>query len=187
MKVTRTDAHDRLLQLQSQGDHISQGCMDCIANAPEEFTMPYYIFAHPRTIDIDERKAMYSQDVRECLMNPSLPRRFKSVEDTPSTRFIWMPRLTKPKAQTNSMLFKYYPGTDNIKVIWMIPDRSMWPAYQKGKMTESSMIGQSIFDFENNRSHLEDREPDDLCEEDVNRIYAMVSKNSYYKKFKPIS
>ncbi|MEK6884299.1 MAG: hypothetical protein AABY22_32005, partial [Nanoarchaeota archaeon] len=54
-------------------------------------------------------------------------------------RLIWMPRLTKPRAETNSMLFKAYPGSDNIKVIWMIPAPEMWKQFQKGNHLKSPL------------------------------------------------
>lgn len=149
MKIQLLDAHDRLLQLnQKQSLDISECCQDLINKRPFGDT-PFYIFAHART-----------------------------AEDGVTKTLIWQPRLTKPKAQTNSMLFKGYPGTDLVKVIWMIPDRAMWPQYQKGKLTESSTIMESIDAFENDRGRLEANEPDDLTESQCCNVYESLSREA---------
>lgn len=150
MKIDRLEAHDRLNEFQKQSDYISLGCEECIRNRPEEFgSHPFYIFAHARTHD-----------------------------DGVSKRLIWTPRLTKPKSQTNSMLFKAYPGTDIIKIIWMIPDRLLWPQYKKGNLTEHKIICESIYDFENNRQKLDAKEDDDLPDETIDAIFIQISVNA---------
>jgi hypothetical protein len=88
---------------------------------------------------------------------------------------IWQPRLTRPTPQTNSYLFKAYPGSDVVKVIWMIPDRAMWSQYEKGKVTANETIMQSINDFENNRELLARKEPDDLQDWEIDSIYRELS------------
>ncbi len=154
MKVKILDAHDRLKHFGKQADYISEGCRDCINNRPAEFgSHPFYIFAHTRTDD-----------------------------DGVSKRLIWMPRLSKPKAQTNSMLFKAYPGTDIIKVIWMIPDRLLWDTFKKDNLTESEVIVNSIHHFTFNRKKLEAKEDDDLWEYQIDDIYSEISKNAQYRK-----
>ena len=154
MKVNILDAHDRLKHFGKQSDYISEGCRDCINNRPSEFgSNPFYIFAHTRT-----------------------------DEDGVSKRLIWMPRLSKPKAQTNSMLFKAYPGTDIIKVIWMIPDRVMWDSFKKDNLTESQVIIESIHNFTHNREKLEAKEEDDLWEYKIDDIYSEISRNAQYRK-----
>jgi hypothetical protein len=154
MKVNILDAHDRLKHFGKQSDYISEGCRDCINNRPSEFgSHPFYIFAHTRT-----------------------------DEDGVSKRLIWIPRLSKPKAQTNSMLFKAYPGTDIIKVIWMIPDRVMWDSFKKDNLTESQVIIESIHNFTHNREKLEAKEEDDLWEYKIDDIYSEISRNAQYRK-----
>lgn len=147
MKINRLDAHDRYQHFTKQSFDIGKCCQDLIDQRPFE-DHPFYIFAHART-----------------------------DEDGTTKRLIWQPRLLKPKAQTNSMLFKGYPGTDHVKVIWMIPPREMWPQFRKGNLTESSIVGESIYDFEHARSKLEGPEEDDLSEEQVRAIYAEIAKN----------
>lgn len=152
MKIQLLDAHDRLLDLKSkQSLDISECCQDLVNKRPFG-DAPFYIFAHARTDD-----------------------------DGVTKRLIWQPRLTKPKAQSNSMLFKAYPGTDLIKVIWMIPDRSLWTQYQKGKLTESSVIMESIDAFENDRARLEANESDDLTESQCCSIYESLSREARAK------
>ena len=154
MKINILDAHDRLKHFNKQGDYISQGCMDCIRQRPEEFgNHPFYIFAHARTED-----------------------------DGVSKRMIWQPRLVKPKAQTNSMLFKSYPETDMIKVIWMIPARELWNTFEKGKLTENQTISESIHNFIFHRDQLEMKEADDLEDYKVRDIYDEISRNANLRK-----
>jgi hypothetical protein len=145
MKINLLDAHDRLQTFQKQSLNISECCQDLINQRPFG-DVPFYIFAHARTDD-----------------------------DGVTKRLIWQPRLTKPKAQTNSMLFKAYPGKDIIKIIWMIPAREMWGQYQKGLLTESKMIAESIHDFQNDRHKIETPEPDDLSDAEIDNIYQLLS------------
>lgn len=152
MKINPLDAHDRLLDFSKKNFDISE-CVQDIVNKRPFGNHAFYIFAHPRTDD-----------------------------DGVTKRLIWQPRLTKPQAQTNSMLFKAYPGTDLIKVIWMIPDRAMWAQYQKGKLTQNETICQSIQDFVHNRDKLEERELDDLTDDEIARIYTEISMDANFKK-----
>lgn len=142
ISVDRLETHDRLLQFQKQADSIGEMCAKIIAERPFG-SYPFYIFAHARTSD-----------------------------DGYTKRLIWQPRLTKPKSQTNSMLFKVHPLVpDQIKVIWMIPERTMWSQFKKGLVTESSIVEQSIQAFEENRDVLDAPEKDDLTDSQVDAIY----------------
>ena len=154
MKINILDAHDRLQHFHKQADLISKGCQDCIANRPEEFGIrPFYIFAHARTED-----------------------------DQPGIkRLIWQPRLSKPKAQSNSMLFKCYPP-DKIKIIWMLPAKEMWEQYVKGNLTEHQNVCESIHLFKTDKNRLEVKEDDDLDDETINQIYQSISLNANRNK-----
>lgn len=184
MKVKITEAHDRLEHVMKQSDYISQGCQDCINNRPEEFTMPFYIFAHSRTIENDERMSVFSEDIRCSLMDLNYRRKYSYLHEVPTSRMIWAPRLTKPYPQENSMLFKAYPGKDDIKIIWMIPAKELWSQYEKGNMTEHKIAYESIHDFKNNPRKLTQPETDDLSEEDASRIYREMAKNLQIRKHK---
>lgn len=151
MKIQRLDAHDRLLHFNQQNFSIGECCQDLINKRPYG-EHPFYIFAHTRTDD-----------------------------DGVTKRLIWQPRLTKPKAQTNSMLFKAYPGTDLIKVLWMIPSRELFAQYKKGNLTESKLVSDSIRDFETNREKLEAKEMDDLEDHEIDAIYQEISKEARYE------
>lgn len=154
MKLNRLETHDRLLEFTKQKDYISQGCQDCIRNRPEEFKdHPFYIFAHCRT-----------------------------HENGWSKRLIWEPRLTKPKAQTNSMLFRAYPPTDKIKILWMIPDREMWNAYGNGNMLKDDITSQSIKAFQFDRKSLESPEQDDLPDDLIRNIMLEIGMNANNRK-----
>lgn len=154
MKINRLDAHDRFTHFTKQQFDIGECCQDLINKRPFG-DHPFYIFAHTRTDD-----------------------------DGVTKRLIWQPRLTKPKAQTNSMLFKAYPGTDNIKVIWMIPARELWGQFKRGNLTENKTVSDSIYDFQNNRQKLEEPESDDLSDQAIDMIYKEIAIQASKKDFK---
>lgn len=152
MKVDRLDAHDRYKYFTSQNFNIGE-CIQDLINKEPFGKYPFYIFAHARTDD-----------------------------DGVTKRLIWQPRLTKPRAQTNSMLFKAYPGTDLVKIIWMIPERELWKQYRKENLTANKTVTDSIHDFQYHRSKLEAKEPDDLSDEEIKRIYLSIEQEIKQKK-----
>ncbi len=154
MKINRLDAHDRLLHFTKQSFDIGECCQDLINKRPFG-DHAFYIFAHARTDD-----------------------------DGVTKRLIWQPRLTKPKAQENSMLFKAYPGKDTLKVIWMIPAKEMWKQYAKGLMTENKTVSESLYDFQHNRNKLEEKESDDMTDEQINNLYREMSINARSKRIR---
>ena len=79
------------------------------------------------------------------------------------------------------MLFKAYPGTDIIKVIWMIPAREMWDQFKKGNMTQNKTVVDSIYDFQYNRGFIEKREDDDLDDKTIDKIYQDMARSSQRK------
>ena len=151
MKLNLFETHDRFQHLIQYNFSISECCQDLINQRPFG-NHPFYIFAHARTDD-----------------------------DGVTKRLIWQPRLTRPKPQSNSMLFKGYPGTDNVKVIWIIPDRNLWGQYKKGNVTESSIVTESIHNFRFNRALLERPEDDDLSDEQIDSIYRDLSSQAKIK------
>ena len=152
MKLNKLETHDRLQHFTKQDFSIAECCQDLINQRPFG-DHPFYIFAHARTDD-----------------------------DGVTKRMIWQPKLTKPKAQSNSMLFKAYPGTDNIKIIWMIPAEELWGQYQKGLMTESQIVTESIYNFQNHINKLEAKETDDLEDFMIDDIYKQISLSTKSKK-----
>lgn len=152
MKINPLDAHDRFEHLKKQDFDIAACCQDLIDKRPFG-DHPFYIFAHART-----------------------------EEDGATKRLIWQPRLTKPKAQSNSMLFKAYPGTDVVKVIWMLPAAELWDQYTKGKMMQNKTVCESIELFKNDRKKLEEKEEDDLTDKQIDAIYREISRNAAKEK-----
>lgn len=148
MKINRLDAHDRYEYFVNQNFDISECCQHLINQRPFG-EHAFYIFVHPRTDD-----------------------------DGVNKRLLWQPRLTKPRAQSNSMLFKAYPGTDIIRIIWMIPARELWDQFLKDKMTGNTSVMDSINDFLNNRHLLEEKEKDDLTDAQIDAIYKEISKKA---------
>lgn len=142
MKVNILETYDRLLHLKKdQEANIFQGAEDCLKKNPDSLFFqsrsPYiYIFAHPRTADDGVKK-----------------------------RMLWQPRLWKPKAQTNSYLFRAISHTDLIQVCWLLPPEEMWNQYILGNVTENKDVLYYIDQYMNHRKKLEADEPDDLSDE----------------------
>lgn len=152
MKINRLEAHDRLEHLTKQSFGIEECCQNLVDQRPFG-EHAFYIFAHTRTHD-----------------------------DGVSKRLIWQPRLTKPVPETNSMLFKGYPGTDQIKICWMIPAPEMWAQYKKGNVTEHDVTSWSINQFMYNKEELARKEPDDLPDAVINSIYKELQTEALFKK-----
>jgi hypothetical protein len=153
MKVNRLETHDRLKHLvKDQSLNISQGATDCLRSNSLSLAMqdrsPYiYIFAHPRTAD-----------------------------DGVTKRMLWQPRLTKPKAQTNSYLFRAKSHSDVLEVCWLLPPKEMWDQYKKKNVTESEWVLYSIDQYVNNRQKLEEKHPEDLEDKVIQHIYQEIKR-----------
>lgn len=156
MKINRLDAHDRYEHFTKQSFDIAECCQDLINKKPFG-DHAFYIFAHARTL-----------------------------EDGATKTLIWQPRLTKPQAQSNSMLFKAYPGTDVIKVIWMIPAPELWDQYTKGKMTQNKTVCESIEAYKTNRKKLEEKEDDDMSDKQIDEIYKELSRDARRQRNSPL-
>ena len=152
MKINKLDAHDRFIHLKKQQMDIGECCQNIIDQRPFG-TVPFYIFAHARTED-----------------------------DGINKRIIWQPRLTKPKAQTNSMLFKAYPPSDNIKIIWILPAEELWNQFRKGLLTENETVSNSIHAYETNKAALEAPESDDLTDTQIDTIYRQIARGAKPKQ-----
>lgn len=179
MKIDKAETHDRLLKFKQQSDFISQGCQDCINNRPKSFeNHPFYIFAHSRSIEMDERISILQHDFWMGAVDPKYVRKYQSLEEVPTARLIWTPRLTKPTPQSNSMLFKAYPPGDNIKIIWMLPARELWDQYEKGNLLEHQIVKESIHMFKTDFDKMSAKEDDDLSDSVVDAIYSQIGKEN---------
>lgn len=170
MKLCRLETHDRYEVLKKQSDYISEGLQDCKTKNSVGVALlklsPYiYVFAHKKQLGLDERFSVWTQ-----LGCPTW-------DKVPTDRLLWQPRLTKPEAEPNTMLFKVYPNNDTVKIIWMLPDRRLWSEYKKGYMTENEMVTNFIDDYFKNRDKLEAPEADDLSEEAMKKIYQNIGKH----------
>lgn len=177
MQINRLETHDRLLEFKKQSSTIEQGFIDCINNRPHHLTMPFYVFAHKRTIELDERIAGYEYDLICSSIDPNYIRKYNSLRDVETHRFIWCPRLSKPVPQQNSSLFKYYPADDITQIIWILPEKELWGQYKKGMMLECKDVMTSIYNFENNFNELASREPDDLSDKMIDEIFEAISRD----------
>ena len=171
MKLNRLDTHDKLLEFKQQSASIGECCQSLIDQRPFG-EHPFYIFAHKRTLELHERYDLF------------ITGKYPDFSQVPFAKLIWQPRLTKPEAQSNSMLFKAYPGTDGVKIIWIIPQEELWDQYDKGKMTEDSIVFESIKLFRSNRAILEAKEPDDLSEAEIDAVYTAISRGTTKKAAK---
>ncbi len=169
MKIDRLETHDRFEHFTKQDFDISRNCQNIIDKRPFG-NNPFYIFAHTRTIGYDEKCKLFTTG------------RYETFGTIPEKKLIWQPRLTKPKAQSNSMLFKAYPGTDTVKVIWMIPAKELWGQYKKENVTGNEIVFQSIHDYTHNKEKLEERETDDLSDFQIDAIYREMSTGAKYKR-----
>lgn len=151
-ELNRMETHDRLLHVKKQDFSIGECCQNLIDHKPFG-NRPFYIFAHTRTDDTQ----------------PGVK------------RMIWQPRLTKPRAESNSMLFKAQPNSDVVRIIWMIPAVELWDNFSKGKMMEDPMVVESIYNYQNNRAALEAKEPDDLTDDEIHAIYVEISQQARNK------
>lgn len=179
MKVKITDAHDRLLVTKKEENVIQQGVMDCkyrndLSLALFEYSNYIYIFGHKREIGIDEKQAIWSQDWSSSILDPGYVRKYTNVEDIPSFRIIWQPRLTKPEPQDNSWLFRTEKNNNDFDVFWIIPQRELWGQNKKGNMMEDPIISESIHLFINDKAKLQEPFTDDLPLERVQQIYKLV-------------
>ena len=180
-KIERLETHDRYLQFKSQDNNIGETVQKIINERPFG-KHAFYLFVHSRTIDPDEKAAILMDSLR------SGDTSYKTMDEVPSLRVIWQPRLTKPRAQTNSMLFRCTPGSEEVETIWLLPVREMWDAYKQGKMTECESVCNSIYNFENHRAELEAPHPDDLPDSVIQKVYQDIAKQVKIKQFefKPI-
>ena len=148
MKLNRLETHDRLEHFhEHQEANIFQGANDCLNRNPDSLGLqeksPYiYIFAHPRTAD-----------------------------DGVNKRLLWQPRLTRPKSQTNSYLFRAISKTDILEICWLIPPRELWQQFKTGNVTEEPTVLWSINQFQHNRKALDVAHPEDLSDEKVRTIW----------------
>jgi hypothetical protein len=161
LKIDPLDASDRLDYFTKQGMQIPD-CVQDIINQKPFGDHPFYLFCHPRTDDDGVRK-----------------------------RYIWSPWIWKPRSQSNSALYKAYPGTDIIKIIWIIPPREMWNVYQKGMLFENEIIINSTYLFDYDIPKLESPEPDDPSPERAQEIAfeyqtQLFKRESLPKELQPI-
>lgn len=180
MKINILDAHDRLKHVKDQGIDIGKNCQDMIDQRPFG-NHPFYIYAHTKTVGMDEKLSLYNKDLNDHLINQS-PRKYKTLADIPEKRLIWQPRLTKPKMSPNTMLFKGFPGTDLVNIIWILPRMELWEQYEKGKLTENECVINSIYSYKNHREKLEAKEDGDLDDKTIDAIYEEIKFNVREKK-----
>jgi len=162
MKLNVLDAHDRLLEIKKKESiTISQGAEDCLKKNPLSLALqeksPYiYMFAHPRT-----------------------------EPDGNGKRMFWQPRLTKPKAQTNSYLFRAISKSDSIEICWLLPSEDTWGQNKKGNVAENELVEWSINMYKYKKKELEEPHPDDLPEARMKTIYHEVVSSIKTKKWQP--
>lgn len=152
MNVNRFDAHDRLKHVTRQDFSIGECCQDIINKRPFG-NNPYYIWAHSRQDD-----------------NPGV------------RRIIWQPRLTRPNASSNSMLFRVQPPSESIEIIWIIPDSSLWDNFAPGKLSHNELINGFIQQYRRDKKYLEEPHKDDLTDARAHQVYQDLIHTAKYDK-----
>lgn len=148
------DAHDRFIDVTKKQANDMEYMLNKITLEKPFGDHCFYIYAHKRTHDNG-----YDQ------------------------RVVWQPRLTKPEAAPNSMLFRVDPKTPGeVKVVWILPEVHTWHLYKEGMMMESEIIGDSINTFLTDRKTLEMQEKDMPTPEQAQSIY----KQCYPKLFRAV-
>lgn len=171
IKVDRLETHDRLLDFREKNIASIAGQIDSLIDQNPFCGEPFYIFAHKRTLDEGERIL-------------HLQSRQYAIENNPTHKIVWQPRLQKPKAQTNSMLFKVYPKDPNKNhIVWILPERELWNCYQKGKMFQEDAVATSIYAFEHEREVLEQPEEDDPSDSKAKAIYRRLYPKIWKRLF----
>ena len=130
MQIDTLETHDRLLHFEKdQALNIAQGAEDCLKINPfslalQQYSIYVYLYGHPRSIEADERMKLFLTGV------------YKSYDKVPSKRMLWQARLTKPKPEKNSYLFRAQSNTDIVEICWLLPPYETWRQYQSGQMFE---------------------------------------------------
>lgn len=158
------DAHDRLIHVKKeQALNVFLGAEECLKQNPLSLALqeksPYvYLFAHPRTGEDGYTKVLY-----------------------------WQPRLSRPTPQTNSYLFRAQSKTDLIEICWLIPDRAIWPQFEKGKVTHDEMVEWSINQYRFNKKDLAKPHADDLSEmQGANILRSVIKEHEEALKLKKL-
>ncbi len=176
MKLKKLETHDRLLTFQKeQADLISQGCDDCLKKNPyslalQSYSDYIYIFAHPRTVGLDEKVNWVTEG------------RFKTFEEGPEKILIWQPRLKRPTPQSNSYLFRAKSNTDIVEICWILPPEELWDQYERNTMLTSEIVLWSINQYKNNFAELAHPEPDDFPDEHINIILKRIANDALIYK-----
>lgn len=166
MKLNRLDTHDRLLHFKKQQDDISAGLLECINNVPEAVKCPFYVWAHSRSVNDDEKINLIIQGHKK----------------TPDERLIWVPRVTKPEVSPNSYLFLVQKNTDIIKIIWMLPKRELWKQYEPGQLCFNENIWVSIQNYLFDKKAMNAPDADTPKEYEIEHFRKVIGETAHAKR-----
>lgn len=153
LKLDRLEAHDRLQHLiKEQSNVIQQGADDCLnknsLSLAYQGRSPYvYIYGHARTL-----------------------------EDGRTKKIFWEPRLTKPKASSNSFLFRAISKTDMLETCWVLPPIETWNQFVRGNVVADDIIAWSIHQYKTNKKELEKPFKDDLPDHRCKDILLSIAR-----------
>ena len=154
MKINRLEAHDRYkFLLKDQSDAVSKGAEECLKKNPLSLAYqeksPYvYLYGHART-----------------------------HENGVDKRILWEPRLTKPKPEPNSFLFRAKSKSDNLEICWILPPVEFFSQYKHGNIIEkASDVSWSIYQYLNNREELGKPEQEDLPDNKCKDILLNIAR-----------
>lgn len=170
MKLDFFETHDRLLEFKKQIENIYHGCMDCLRNVPDSIHPPFYIYAHSRKIEMDEKISI--------ILDPTIPNELKNADE----RLIWVPCVTKPRASPNSYLYLVLQRPDLVKICWMLPKQEYWHMFDKGKMTHDNEIWQSIQHYKYARNKLNEPDKEGPNEKQILAFRKTYGEEAHRKK-----
>ena len=176
MKLDRLETHDRYLEFMKIAELIDQGVQDCKNNVPDTIKSPFYVFVHKRTVAMDEKLAIWAQEIQ----TPFKYRRFQRFDQIPEKRIIYCPYPRRPKPQSNSWLVRVQKGSDRIGVVWIIPEEELWGQFGKELLCENELICRSIQLFRTNPGALE-YDPDELTVEQVDDFRMKIKEAAQAK------
>ncbi|MDE3022080.1 MAG: hypothetical protein KGI54_09480 [Pseudomonadota bacterium] len=164
LKVDRLETHDRYLEFMKPTKEIGQHVQMIIESEPFG-NRPFYMFGHPRTLDLTDRWKLFCNG------------KYSNFADVPTHKIMWQARLLKPKAETNSWLFRCYPRSDRLDLVWNIPKPETWDQFDLGKMTEDDTTLVSIYNYIHCKELLDEPHPDDPSDAEAREIYRQIAMN----------
>lgn len=102
----------------------------------------------------------------------------KNTPGDPHTKkLVYQPRLTKPKPNPNTSLYRLNPlRPDEVEVFWILPKIQAFGLYAKGKVHENEFIHECIQKYLNEYDSLCRKEADDISDSEIKELYRCIHR-----------